>query len=77
MDRLLQLASSRRGGVDGEGGSGAPVKCGWEDVPFQTSRDLGEIYEVKFLGILELTHIGRMELISTRWRFFSKDVASG
>ena len=42
-----------RGGVNEEGGNGAPVKSGWEDVAFQNSRDLGQIREVKFLGILE------------------------
>ena len=51
-----QLTTARiipPGGVDEYGGKSAPVKYGWEDVAFQTSRDLGEIREVKLLGILE------------------------
>ena len=52
-DKLLQFASSRRGGVDEYGCNGTPVKCGGEDAAFQTSRDPGEIREVKFLNILE------------------------
>ena len=66
-----------RGGVDEEGGNVTPVKCGWEDVAFQTSRDLGEICEAKFLGILNWTLIGWIGLISAREWFFSKDVAPG
>ena len=52
-NRLVQLASSRPVWSRREGGNGAPVKYGWEDVAFQTSRDLVGIREVKFLGTLE------------------------
>ena len=65
-----------RGGVDGKGGNGAPIKCGWEDVVFEPSRDLGEVSEVEFLCIFERSHVGRVRLISARWWFLSKDVAS-
>ena len=52
--------------IDEESGNDAPVKYGWGDVAFQTSRNLGELREVKFLGILEGTHSGRMGMISTQ-----------
>ena len=65
-----------RGGVDETGGNGAPTKCGWEDVVFEPSRDLGEVREVEFLCIFEQSHVGRVGLISARWWFLSKDVAS-
>ena len=49
-DRLLQLAPSRPGGVDEQGGNGAPVKCGWEDVAFKPIHDVDKTR--KFLSIL-------------------------
>ena len=52
-DTLLPLVSFRLGRVDEKGGNGAPTKCGWEDVVFASSRDLGEVLEVGFLCIFE------------------------
>ena len=40
-DRLLQLDHPARSGVDKKRGNGAPIKCGWEDVVFEPSRDTG------------------------------------
>ena len=54
---------SDRGGVDEKGGNGAPFKYRLEDAAFQTSRDLGEIREMKFLGSLERTRIGWMPMV--------------
>ena len=67
--QVTTARTSHPEGIDEEGGNGAPVNCGGERVAFQTSRDLGEIREMKFLGILEQALIGRMGLISARWRF--------
>ena len=52
--------------IDEDSGNDAPVKYGWGDVAFQTSRNLGELREVKFLGILEGTDNGRMGMLSTQ-----------
>ena len=79
LEARRQVTSSHhpaRGGVDEKGGNGASVKCGWEGVVFQPSRDLGEVREVEFLCIFERSHVGRMRLISARWWFLSKDEAS-
>ena len=64
------------GGIDEKGGNGASVECGWENVVFEPSRDLGEVREVEFLCIFERVHVGRVRLIPARWWFLSKDVAS-
>ena len=52
-DRSLQLTSSHPGRSQREDDNGAPGKCEVEDVAFKTSRNLGEIREVKLLGIFE------------------------
>ena len=60
--------------VDEKGGNGAPIKCGWDDVVFKPSRDLGEVRKIGFLCIFERCHVGGVRLVSARW--WSKDVAS-
>ena len=66
-----------RGGVDEESGNGAPVKCGWEDVAFQTRRNLDEIREVNVPGYPRV-NVHRTDEVDIRSVVvFSKDVASG